>query len=59
MRELTKKKPDFKVSFTVQRKDNMEIVFNFSHVTTNTNEVVDLMNKLEIKTHELCKVNMY
>ena len=37
----------------------MEIVFNFSHVTTNTNEVVDLMNKLEIKTHELCKVNMY
>ena len=59
MRELTKKKPEFKVSFTVQRKDNMEFVFNFSHVTTNTNEVVDLMNKLEIKTHELCKVNMY
>ena len=59
MRELVKKKPEFIVNFTVQRKDNMEEIFNFKHVTTNVNEVVELTNKLEIKTYELCKVNTY
>jgi len=43
----------------VQRKDNMQEIFNFKHVTNNVNEVVELMNKLEIKTYELCKVNTY
>ena len=59
MRELVKKKPEFIINFTVQRKDNMEEIFNFKHVTTNVNEVVELTNKLEIKTYELCKVNTY
>lgn len=59
MRELVKKGPEFKVNFTVQRKEDMKMIFNFSHSTTNITEVVNLMNKLEIKTHELCKANMY
>jgi|TARA_B110000908_G_C10243339_1_gene447335 hypothetical protein len=59
MKDLLKVKPEFIVSFTVQRKDNMEEIFTFKHVTTNDTEVVDLMNKLEIKTYELCKVNTY
>lgn len=59
MRELVKKGPEFKVNFTVQRKEDMKIIFSFSHSTTNVAEVVDLMNKLEIKTYELCKANMY
>ena len=59
MKELVKKKPEFIINFTVQRKDNMQEIFNFKHTTTNINELVDLMNKLEIKTYELCKVNTY
>ena len=59
MRELVKKKPEFVVNFTVSRRDNMEEIFSFKHVTTNVNEVVELTNKLEIKTYELCKVNTY
>ena len=37
----------------------MQEVFNFKHVTTNVTELVEIMNKLEIKTYELCKVNTY
>lgn len=59
MRTLIKKNPEFIINFTVQRKDNMEEVFNFKHVTTNVTELVEIMNKLEIKTYELCKVNTY
>jgi|TARA_R110002050_G_scaffold210717_3_gene346703 hypothetical protein len=59
MRTLIKKNPEFIINFTVQRKDNMQEVFNFKHVTTNVTELVEIMNKLEIKTYELCKVNTY
>ena len=59
MRELVRKKPEFIVNYTVSRRDNMQEIFNFKHVTTNVTELVDLMNKLEIKTYELCKVNTY
>lgn len=59
MKDLVKRRPEFIVNFTVQRKDNMQDIFNFKHVTNNVNEVVELMNKLEIKTYELCKVNTY
>jgi len=59
MKDLVKRRPEFIVNFTVQRKDNMQEIFNFKHVTNNVNEVVELMNKLEIKTYELCKVNTY
>tara|TARA_B100000212_G_C27236818_1_gene474077 strand:- start:119 stop:556 length:438 start_codon:yes stop_codon:yes gene_type:complete len=59
MKDLVKRRPEFIVNFTVQRKDNMQEIFNFKHVTNNVNEVVELTNKLEIKTYELCKVNTY
>jgi len=59
MRTLIKKNPEFIINFTVQRKDNMEEIFNFKHITTNVEELVEIMNKLEIKTYELCKVNTY
>ena len=59
MRDLVRRRPEFIVNFTVQRKDNMQEIFNFKHVTNSVNEVVELMNKLEIKTYELCKVNTY
>ena len=59
MRTLIKKNPEFIINFTVQRKNNMQEVFNFKHVTTNVTELVEIMNKLEIKTYELCKVNTY
>ena len=39
MRTLIKKNPEFIINFTVQRKDNMEEVFNFKHVTTNVTAV--------------------
>lgn len=59
MRGLVRKKPEFIVNFTVSRKSNMEEIFNFKHITTNAEELVEIMNKLEIKTYELCKVNTY
>ena len=59
MKDLVKRRPEFIVNFTVQRKDNMQEIFNFKHVTNNVNEVVELTNKLEIKTYELCTVNTY
>ena len=59
MKDLVKRRPEFIVNFTVQRKDNMQEIFNFKHITNNVNEVVELTNKLEIKTYELCKVNTY
>ena len=59
MKDLVKRRPEFIVNLTVQRKDNMQEIFNFKHVTNNVNEVVELTNKLEIKTYELCKVNTY
>ena len=59
MKDLVKKRPEFIVNFTVTRKDNMQDIFNFRHVTNNIHEVVELTNKLEIKTYELCKVNTY
>jgi hypothetical protein len=59
MKTLIKKNPEFIINFTVQRKDNMQEIFNFKHVTTNVEELVEIMNKLEIKTYELCKVNTY
>ncbi|MBD45026.1 MAG: hypothetical protein CMC65_07380 [Flavobacteriaceae bacterium] len=59
MRGLVRKKPEFIVNFTVSRKSNMEEIFNFKHITTNVEELVEIMNKLEIKTYELCKVNTY
>ena len=59
MKTLIEKNPEFIINFTVQRKDNMQEVFNFKHVTTNVEELVEIMNKLEIKTYELCKVNTY
>jgi len=59
MRALVKKNPEFIINFTVHRKENMQEIFNFKHVTTNVEELVEIMNKLEIKTYELCKVNTY
>lgn len=59
MRPLIKKNPEFIINFTVQRKENMQEIFTFKHVTTNIEELVEIMNKLEIKTYELCKVNTY
>ena len=59
MRTLIKKNPEFIINFTIHRKDNMQEIFNFKHVTTNVTELVEIMNKLEIKTYELCKVNTY
>jgi len=59
MKQLIKKKPEFIVNFTISRRDNMKEIFNFKHITTSENELVELTNKLEIKTYELCKVNTY
>lgn len=59
MRPLVKKKAEFIITFTVTRRETMKEIFNFKHVTNNETEIVDLMNKLEIKTYELCKVNTY
>ena len=59
MRDLVRKRPEFIINFSIQRKQEMKDVFNFKHVTTNVNEVVELMNKLELKVHQLCKPNTY
>ena len=59
MKDLVKTKPKYIINFSVERKDTMEEIFTFKHVTTNDTEVINLMNKLEIKTYELCKVNTY
>lgn len=59
MRDLVRKRPEFIINFSIQRKQDMKDVFNFKHVTTNVNEVVELMDKLELKVHQLCKANTY
>tara|TARA_B100000768_G_scaffold35483_1_gene34075 strand:- start:1011 stop:1448 length:438 start_codon:yes stop_codon:yes gene_type:complete len=59
MKKLLKIKSEFKINFVVTRRENMQEIFTFQHSTTNVNELVDIMNKLEIKTYELCKVNTY
>jgi hypothetical protein len=59
MRELIKLKSDYVVNFTIQNKSDMKEIFKFKHVTTNDKEVIELMDRLEQKTKELCKVNTY
>lgn len=59
MRDLVKKRPEFIINFSIQRREDMKDVFNFKHVTTNLKELVELMDKLELKVHQLCKANTY
>ena len=60
MKELVKKRPEFISQLSpCKGKIICKRYLSFKHSTNNVNEVVELMNKLEIKTYELCKVNTY
>jgi hypothetical protein len=59
MKDIVKRRHSFIIRYTITRKSDMKDVFSFKHETTNKKEVVDLINKLEQKTKELCKVDTY
>jgi len=61
MKDIVKQKPSWTVKFRVYTKKDMVDVFEFRHETTSVEDVVNTINKLEIKTKEICrsKVNTY
>lgn len=61
MKDIVKQKPSWTIKFRVYTKKDMVDVFEFRHETTSVEDVVNTINKLEIKTKEICrsKVNTY
>lgn len=59
MRDIVKRRYSFILRFTITRKSDMKEIFNFKHETTSKKEIVELMDKLEQKTRNLCKVDTY
>lgn len=61
MKDIVKQKPSWTIKFRVYTKKDMLDVFEFRHETTSVEDVVNTINKLEIKTKEICrsKVNTY
>lgn len=61
MKDRVKAKPSYTVMLTIYEKVGMKEVFRFNHETTNADDVISMINKLEVKTQEICqnKVDMY
>lgn len=61
MRDLVKVKPSWIIKFRVYTKNDKVDVFEFRHETTSVEDIVETINKLEIKVKEICrsKVNTY
>ena len=61
MKERLKIVPKFLILFRIYEKVGMKEIFQFRHETTNIDDLITEINKLEIKTKEICqnKVNTY
>lgn len=61
MKDRLKQNSKYLIKFRIYHKVGMEEVFEFRHETTNIDDLLNTINKLEIKTKEICqsKVNMY
>jgi len=61
MKDRLKVKPSYLISFRIYEKVGMKEVFTFKHETTSDADLLRVINKLEIKTKEICqsKVNTY
>ena len=55
MKERLKVVPKFLILFRIYEKVGMKDVFQFRHETTNIDDLITEINKLEIKTKEICQ----
>ena len=61
MKDKLNATPSYKIIFRIYEKVNQKVVFEFTHKTTNTLDLINTINKLELKAIEICqnKVNTY
>ncbi len=61
MKNKLKEQPKYTILFKIYEKVGMQNIFEFKHETTNVNDLLNMINKLETKTKELCqsRVNTY
>lgn len=61
MKERLKANPKYLILFRIYNKVGMEDIFQFRHETTSIDDLLSVIDKLEIKTREICqsKVNTY
>lgn len=61
MKDRVKAKHSYDVLLSIYEKVGMKEVFRFNHKTTSLDDLISVINKLEIKTKEICqsKVDTY
>lgn len=59
MKDLLKVKPSYTIRFSITDRNDMKELFSFKHSTSSMEEIVNLIEKLEEKTIELCSQNTY
>jgi len=61
MKDRVKAKHAYDVTLSIYEKVGMKEVFRFNHKTTSLDDLISVINKLEIKTKEICqsKVDTY
>lgn len=61
MKSRVKERHSYSIILTIYEKVGMKELFRFNHKTTNIDDVINVINKLEEKTLEICrsKVDMY
>lgn len=61
MKRKVKERHSYSIILTIYEKVGMKELFRFNHKTTNIDDVINVINKLEEKTLEICqsKVDTY
>ena len=61
MKDRLKQKPKYLILFRIYEKIGMKDIFTFRHETTNLDDLISVINKLETRTKEICqnRVNTY
>lgn len=57
MKDYVKKRPSFEIKYRFYRKIGDKTIFNFNHITTDKHQIYKIINQLENKTRQLCKIN--
>tara|TARA_B110000908_G_C10142475_1_gene397449 strand:+ start:148 stop:585 length:438 start_codon:yes stop_codon:yes gene_type:complete len=57
MEPLLKQRNEYKISFYISERETRLELFNFVHTTTSQQELCELIEKLRIKTKEICSQN--
>jgi hypothetical protein len=61
MKDKLKESPKYKIIFRIYEKISQKVIFEFSHITTNNIDLINTINKLELKAKDICqnKVDTY